>query len=89
MLTQLNCASGGGIPQSVGLAARINSEQKPVWLCVQTFESGNWLMPSPRELRTQVYTGIVHGATGIMYFAMDSYVTRAGEITRTHRFLSA
>lgn len=38
-------------------------------------------MPSPRELRTQVYTGIVHGATGIMYFAMDSYVTRAGETT--------
>ena len=64
----------------MGLAARVNSETKPVWLCVQSFESGNWLMPSPRELRTQVYTGIVHGATGIMYFAMDSYVTRAGGV---------
>lgn len=41
-------------------------------------------MPSPRELRTQVYTGIVHGATGIMYFAMDSYVTRAGEKAYLH-----
>ena len=55
-----------------------------MWLCVQSFESGNWLMPSPRELRTQVYTGIVHGATGIMYFAMDSYVTRAGEKAYLH-----
>jgi hypothetical protein len=37
-------------------------------------------MPSARELRGQVYTGIVHGATGIHYFAMDSYVTRAGNV---------
>jgi hypothetical protein len=27
-----------------------------------------------------VYTGLVHGATGIIYFAMDSYATRAGSV---------
>ena len=37
-------------------------------------------MPSPREMRGQVYAGIVHGATGIIYFAMDSGVTRGGEV---------
>ena len=71
---------GGGLPQSVSAAVRINDEQKPVWLCAQTFESGNWIMPSAREVRTQVYTALVHGATGIMYFAMDSVYTRAGGV---------
>jgi hypothetical protein len=37
-------------------------------------------MPSPREMRGQVYAGIVHGATGIIYFAMDSGVTRDGQV---------
>ena len=41
---------------------------------------GPWLMPSPREMRGQVYAGIVHGATGIIYFAMDSGVTRDGQV---------
>jgi len=62
---------GGGIPESVALAAHINHEKKPIWLCVQAFEAsgfGKWLMPSGREMRAQVYTGIVHGATGIIYF---------------------
>ena len=44
-LAQIN-GDGGGIPQSVSLAVQINEEKKPIWLCVQTFESGNWLMPS-------------------------------------------
>ena len=78
-LAEVN-GDGGGIPQSVGLAAQINDYKKPLWLCVQTFESGNWLMPSARELRTQVYTSIVSGATGIIYFAMDSLFTRAGGV---------
>jgi hypothetical protein len=29
---------GGDIPGSVGLAAKVNDEKKPIWLCVQTFE---------------------------------------------------
>ena len=71
---------GGGIPQTVSLAASINNESKPVWLCVQAFESGPWVLPNKREMRGQVYTGIVHGATGIIFFAMDSYATRAGGV---------
>ena len=37
-------------------------------------------MPSVREMRGQLYTAIVSGSTGIIYFAMDSYVTRAGDV---------
>lgn len=71
-----------GIPETVSLAARINEEAKPVWLVVQAFSSPlkNWRMPSATELRAMVYAGIVHGATGILYFAYDSFVTRYGEV---------
>ena len=73
-------SNGQGVPATVGLATKIVNESKPVWLTVQAWEDGPWQMPSARELRGQVYTGIVHGATGIQYFAMDSYVTRAGNV---------
>lgn len=36
-------------------------------------------MPTPREMRGQVYCAIVIGATGIIYFAFDSEFTRGGE----------
>ena len=71
---------GGAVDQTVSLAAAINNESKPVWLCVQAMESGPWLMPTARQMRAQVYTGIIHGATGILYFAMDSQWTRAGGV---------
>ena len=71
---------GGGIPQTVGLATAINNESKPVWACLQAFESGSWLLPTPREMRGQVYAALIHGATGIIYFAMDSLYTRAGAV---------
>jgi len=71
-----------GIPQSVAAAVRLNQEKKPLWLVVQAFQSPHrdWRMPSTRELRAMVYGGIVHGATGVLYFALDSFVTRDGQI---------
>jgi hypothetical protein len=73
-----------GLPESVSLAVKSNKEDKPVWVCLQAFEglSPQWefSMPSTRQLRCMVYTAIVHGATGIMYFALDSHVTRAGAV---------
>ncbi len=70
-----------GIPRSVALAVEASAERKPVLLVVQAFASPRgWAWPSPRELRAMTYAGIVHGATGIMYFAYDSFVTRDGEV---------
>eukprot|EP01043_Picozoa_sp_COSAG02_P024490 COSAG02_NODE_1339_length_13187_cov_610.871027_9_plen_230_part_00 len=66
---------GGGIPQTVGLAVSSNNESKPIWLCVQAFEGGNWLMPSVCEMRGQLYTGIVSGSTGFIYFASECTTT--------------
>jgi hypothetical protein len=71
-----------GIPETVTSAVRLNAAQKPVWLVVQAFQSPirDWRMPEPRELRAMVYAGITHGATGIVYFALDSFVTRDGQV---------
>lgn len=73
-----------GIPESVALAVKSNDEKKPVWLCLQAFEQNDprfqFSMPSSRQLRCMAYTSIAHGATGLMYFALDSWVTRNGGV---------
>ncbi len=55
---------------------------KPHWVTLQTFESGNgkwvrWIMPSQSELRLMAYYAIAGGAKGINYFRyscfMDDY----------------
>ncbi|MCB0307882.1 MAG: hypothetical protein KDD48_00805, partial [Bdellovibrionales bacterium] len=74
-----------GIPETVSLSVSINKEKKPVWFVAQAFEEPRpenyrWSMPSPRELRAMIYAAIAHGATGIIYFAYDSWVTRNGYI---------
>ena len=57
--------------------------QKPVWFVAQAFESRSfgWLMPDERQARSMAYTGLVHGATGIIWFSFDSFVTRNGLVT--------
>jgi hypothetical protein len=57
-----------------------------VWLFVQAFASPlnwprqRWLMPTPEELRAMAYAGLVAGATGLFFFAPDSFVTRKGQV---------
>lgn len=33
-------------------------------------------MPTPRQVRAQAFTALIHGATGIIYFAVDSAQSR-------------
>ena len=70
------------IPASVQAAIAATGGRKPVWLTVQAFASPhlNWRMPSPDQLWAMVFAGIVHGATGIVFFAYDSFVTRDGDV---------
>ncbi len=67
-----------GIPRSVARAVALNGERKPVWLVVQAFAGPRhgWAFPTPALLRAMTYAGLVHGATGILFFAYDSFVTR-------------
>lgn len=79
-----------GIPETVSLAVSINNQSKPFWFIAQAFEgfSGTptdptwrWRLPTPAQERCMVYTSIIHGATGIIYFVLDSYVARnSGDI---------
>jgi hypothetical protein len=73
------------IANSVSLQTSVLSESKPSWLVVQAFSQtggGNfqWEMPTPREAKAMVYTAIIHGATGIVYFTWDSWVSRDGGV---------
>ncbi len=68
---------------SVTRAVAVNHGRKPVWVALQAFtgtaDRGSALrMPTPEELRGMAFTAIVHGATGLIYFAYDSWVTRDG-----------
>jgi len=63
----------------------VTEGKKPVWLVVGAFESDTppnskfpFRYPTPMQLRGMVYTGIIHGATGITYYAWDSNITRFG-----------
>lgn len=85
----LNLGSYGteknGIADSVSLAAHLSQGKKPIWLVIGAFESEHpatvqfpFRYPTPNQLRGMVYTGLIHGATGIVYYAWDSNVTRFG-----------
>ncbi len=66
-----------GIPETVSFAVSINNQNKPLWFVAQAFGTmGNLKIPSPAEESCMVYTSIIHGATGIIYFIFDSYVSR-------------
>jgi len=63
----------------------LNSQQKPIWITPQAFQlsasSGfTWKMPTPTQLRAEVYTAVIHGATGIIYFAVDNFATRGAQV---------
>jgi hypothetical protein len=78
-----NSISGwNGIPETVSLAVSSNNESKPMWLATQMYGAdwGDWAFPTVAQARCMVYTGIIHGATGIMQFALDSFVSRMGGI---------
>ena len=66
------------IPKTVSATVAANDSAKPVWLVVQAIKPKNGTdgkqtrFPTPAEERAMVYSGIVNGATGIIYYAYDS-----------------
>jgi hypothetical protein len=75
----------GAIGPPVSLAVHENGQEKPVWLIVGAFEQPGrgafpFRFPTPAQLRACVYTGIIHGATAIIYFTWDTYVCRDGNV---------
>ncbi len=66
------------------VAARGNSTQteaKPVWFIPQAFNGApTFIYPTPQEAKAQIYTAIVHGATGLIHFAWDSCAYRTFDV---------
>ena len=70
------------LPEVTALAAEVSHERKPVWYVAQAFKSpiNTWFMPSDAEARAMIYAGLVHGATGIIWFVQDSYSVRVARL---------
>ena len=64
----------------LSLAVRISEGKRPVWLTVQAYAGDRGVLPTPEQLRGMVFTAIIHGATGIIEFAYDSWVTRTWDV---------
>jgi hypothetical protein len=81
-VTSIGRVSPPGIPESVSLATSTLNQQKPVWFIVSAYETAdpNDSFPqrfaTPTQMRAQVYSAIIHGATGIVYFTWDSLIGR-------------
>lgn len=71
-----------GLPEVTALAAQTAREKKPVWFVAQAFRSpiNDWFMPDGAQARAMVYAGLIHGATGIVWFTHDSYSSREGRV---------
>jgi len=53
---------------------------KPLWVIPQVFGKPNvWLIPTPAELRAQVWLALAHGAKGMVYFIYQSTTGVQGE----------
>jgi hypothetical protein len=63
---------------------QLSQQRRPVWITVQDFgqprtTGWHWTQPTPAQLRAEVFTAIVHGATGIFYFALDNWAVREAQ----------
>lgn len=76
----LSLSNRQGLPETVALAAAVNKEEKPVWFVAQSFEwqdpTFQATFPTAVQQRCMVYAAFIHGATGIVHFSLDSFVTR-------------
>jgi hypothetical protein len=86
--TKSSALKPNGIAQTTVLTTIINKSQKPNWVILGAFEQGfikgkdrfPFRFSTPDQLRSQVYTALVHGATGIYYFIWDSFISRDGNV---------
>lgn len=74
-----------GLPTTLPLALEATGQAKPVWFVAQAFATDGrkppaWVLPTPEQLRCQTYAAFILGATGIIYFAEDSWFTRQGGV---------
>ena len=75
-----------GLPEVTALAVEAGLARKPILYVAQAFRghSLEWFFPDPAAARAMAYTALVHGATGIVWFSLDSFVTRNDDVIGIH-----
>lgn len=63
----------------------LSHAQKPFWSTIQAFgmppvDGSMWSLPSRKQVRAEVFTALIHGATGVIYFAWDSPYVRSSHV---------
>lgn len=51
-------------------------QSKPAWFTPQLFTGAGFIYLTPAEIRSHIYTSIIHGATGFLSFVWDSCSAR-------------
>jgi hypothetical protein len=73
-----------GVGEIISRAVVAVDGRIPVWFVAQAFEGPvydfDWRMPSPDQVRAIAYAAMIHGATGLIWFSYDSFVTRDGYV---------
>ena len=60
------------VAQGVQRLVKWTEGSKPVWCCIETTHINNAkVMPTPKQVKAEVWMAIIHGATGIIYFAHE------------------
>jgi hypothetical protein len=58
------------VPLGVDRLREWTDNRKPVWCCIETTRINNpTRKPTPREVHSEVWMAIIHGARGLIYFA--------------------
>jgi hypothetical protein len=58
------------VPHGVDRLRRWTKDRKDVWCCIETTRIDNVIRkPTPRQVRSEVWMALIHGAKGIIYFA--------------------
>ncbi|CAN0553654.1 unnamed protein product, partial [Laminaria digitata] len=73
-----------GVGETVARAVDAVKARKPIWIVTQAFIGPvfnyDWRMPTPQQARAMSYAAMVRGATGLIWFSYDSFVTRSGKV---------
>lgn len=60
------------VPRGVDRLREVSGDSKDVWCCIETTRINNpKRKPTPREVRSEVWMALIHGAKGLIYFAHE------------------
>lgn len=70
------------VARSVSFTRSLIPSDRPLWFVIQAFSSEDrgWMMPTPHEYRGMAMAALIHGASGLVTFAFDSFVTRDDQV---------